>query len=201
MKKNKSSKGSLGTQIENANNGLTSEASSSRTPANDGGTRSEPLGGSAAVTGISFGREPKAAAGSTQSSSSELSAFLQGTLSKGVTGSATSLLSSSGLFDTSGLGAIGSLLSGLGGLFGGGKSQPAPLPAFSLPGSQIQNISVHGDTAAVNTASHSSSSYGQLPDSGSAVATSLGDQSQQIAQAVKTALLQSHSLSDVISEL
>jgi hypothetical protein len=102
------------------------------------------------------------------------------------------------LFSGSGFGVIGSLLSGL---LGGHKSAPAPLTAFTLPESQVQNVTVRGSSASINVAGQlSGHAYGQLP--GVAVSTpSLADQSQQIAQAVKTALLQSHSLADVIGEL
>jgi hypothetical protein len=66
----------------------------------------------------------------------------------------------------------------------------------------VQNISAHGNSAQTNlgTNTQSANTYGKLPDS-AAASQSLADQHQQIAQAVKTALLQSHSLSDVISEL
>ncbi len=168
---------------------------------NSGDTRSSSLQGSTEPKSINFGREPKAAAGQTSSKSSELTGFIQNTLTHGLTGSGSSLFSGSGLLNLSGIGSLGSLASSLAGLFGGGSSTPAPLPAFSLPGSQIQTLTVRSSEAAeVTTVSQPSSSYGQLPDSSSA-ATSLVDQHQQIAQAVKTALLQSHSLSDVISEL
>jgi hypothetical protein len=118
-----------------------------------------------------------------------------------LSGSDSGLLSGSGLFNISGMGSIGSLVSGLVNLFGGDSSKPAPLPSFSLPGSQIQNVAVHGVTAAtIRTSGTTDSTYAQLPDLHNS-GRSLADQSQQIAQAVKTALLQSHSLTDVISEL
>ncbi len=76
-------------------------------------------------------------------------------------------------------GGLGSLLSGIEGLFGGKKSTPQPLVAFQLPASQNQTISIGGQNTGANLQDHSSA----------------------LAHAVKTALLQSSSLNDVIAEI
>lgn len=197
--KKKSNNGALGQQLSS---GLSTVATGRTSVPKSTDVRANSINGPATRTSIAFGKESKAAQGTTStSSSSELSNFLSSTLTRGLTGSSSSVLGSSSVLNASGLGSLGSLVSGLLGLFGGGNSKPAPLPAFSLPGSEIQNIKVRTDTStATGTATQSAGTYGELPDSALS-GSSLANQNQQIAQAVKTALLQSHSLADVITEL
>jgi hypothetical protein len=87
-----------------------------------------------------------------------------------------------------GLGSItglGSIVSSIASLFGGAKKATAPLQEFHLPAGQNLSISVGTSGASGATAN----------------SQSLQDQSTQIAQAVKTALLHSSSLNDVIAEI
>ncbi len=88
-------------------------------------------------------------------------------------------------------------------LFGGGsKTSPPPLVEFKLPNSVSQTVyaSSKGNTAyqgnSVETQSTSIASGNQAPSS-----QPLQYQSAAIAQAVKTALLNSSSLNDVIAEI
>ena len=84
---------------------------------------------------------------------------------------------------------IGSLISGLTNLFGGGESAPATLAAYHLPSSQALTI-VTGNTLSTPSA------YG-----GPAAPSQFEIQSEHIVQSVKQALLNSSALNDVIAEL
>lgn len=98
----------------------------------------------------------------------------------------------------SSIAGLGGLVSGLLGLFGGGKTQPPPLVRFQLPAAQEGNISINGTQS-------SSQVYGSnLQASTSTAETKAPVQStssQQIVQTVKEALLNSSSLNDVIAEI
>jgi hypothetical protein len=90
-----------------------------------------------------------------------------------------------GSFGLGSITGLGSIISGIASLFGGGKKTLAPLQEFHLPAAQNQTMSV-----------------GANGESGTNVTSqSLQDHSAQIAQAVKTALLHSSSLNDVIAEI
>jgi hypothetical protein len=84
---------------------------------------------------------------------------------------------------------IGSLISGLTSLFGGGKTAPPALIAYQLPTSQEQTISTGSSVSTPGV-------YG-----GPLASTPFENQSGQIVQSVKQALLNSSSLNDVIAEL
>jgi len=86
-------------------------------------------------------------------------------------------------------GGISSLISGLTGLFGGGKTAPAALAAYQLPTSQSQTISTGSILAA-------SGLYG-----GPSSPLLSDNQGSHIVQSVKNALLNSSALNDVIAEL
>ena len=156
-------------------------------------TRKLSMGAKTSPTGIHFGRH----ANSKRSSSSSGSAWT-GLLTQTASGSGGSPLSS-GLSSFAG---IGGLFSGIMSLFGGGgKSTPPPLVEFQLPNSISQTMYV---------GSKGSSSYQgnavETPSAAGAVTTGapgnlLQYQSAAIAQAVKTALLNSSSLNDVIAEI
>ncbi len=143
-----------------------------------GGVQSASLNGKNLSTGISFGKVRTTKA--PVSTGTDWTKFLEQAASGGV---ASAFSGSFGLGDVTGI--VGSLVSGISGLLGGNKKSPAPLVAFQLPASQHQTITVGGNGA---------SGTGQT-------SVSMQDQSVQIAQAVKTALLHSSSLNDVISEI
>lgn len=138
---------------------------------------------------IRFGTAPGQRT-TTSSSGSEWSNLLKQTASGGI----TSILGG-------GMG-IGSLVSSIGSLFGGGggKATPPPVVAFQLPRSQEQTLNLtSGGTGSDRTGS---GIYGSAPTGTSgAGGQMLQYQSAQIAQAVKTALLNSSSLNDVIAEI
>jgi hypothetical protein len=104
------------------------------------------------------------------------------------------------------IGGIASIVSGFISLFGGGKSTPPPLVHFEAPALRNQ-IAFVGSAAGPaqwsesGTSAHSASSGGIYASGQEASVQSLQYQSAQIAQAVKHALLNSSSLSDVIAEI
>lgn len=131
-----------------------------------------------AAAGLQFGKAPVQR--TPQSSGTDWAKLLQQSASNGV---ASAFGGSFGLGSITG---IGSIISGIAGLFGGSSKAAPALHAFALPASQNQTISVGVNG---NTQSNSSSTL------------TLQDQNAQVAQAVKTALLHSSSLNDVIGEI
>jgi hypothetical protein len=130
---------------------------------------------------INFGRASRAATRNPSPAPSQLSQFLSGSSSSGLGGTVSQAL---------GFGVgIGSLISGLTSLFGGGKTVPPALVAYQLPTSQSQTITTG---SAVSTPGI----YG-----GPSAASPFENHSGQIVQSVKQALLNSSSLNDVIAEL
>lgn len=112
-----------------------------------------------------------------------------------------------------GIGGLGSLISGIVSLFGGGggKKTPPPLVEFQLPASVDQTVYLssgsktvyagnsveQGSTQSSGAGIYSTGTQGNESSGGQ----SLQYQSTQIAAAVKTALLNSSSLNDVIAEI
>jgi hypothetical protein len=152
-----------------------------------------------AETGIQFGK-PSSSRTST-SASSDLSSLLKTTESSGLSG----LLSGGGLLSgLTGLGGLGSLLSGL---FGGGGSKTIPpLTMFALP-------QVSSETYSIGTRAGSSASGSSSTSASGSSGSTVGQQSSgiysassvagntRIVQAVRTAILSSSSLNDVINEI
>ena len=144
---------------------------------------------SKAPRGISFGHLPSQKS-TTKSSTSIGSKLLQKTVASGLKGIVSSFLGPLGGS------LVGSLISSFSSLFGGAHKTEAPLQAFTLPQPMEANvttgtaISVHGNGQA---------SYGSMPDAASG--QWINEHNREIADAVKAALLQSHSLSDVIGDL
>ena len=155
--------------------------------------------------GLNFGKAPKSAT-SASAAPSSWDKLLKNTLSSGVSGA----LGGGAL---SALGGLGGIVSGIAGLFGGSKKTLQPLTAFQLPDSQNPTIAIGGraggggSLAAVSggTKAGSSPVYGNVQSSlkagGVNGAGTYQYQNQQIAQAVKQALLTSSSLNDVIAEI
>ena len=93
-------------------------------------------------------------------------------------------------------GGLGSLISGITGLFGGGEKKALPpLQLFQLPDAVNQTAHMQSGTStgASGSAVHV---HVQAIDTQSFL-----NRSNDIARAVKTAMLTSHSLNDVVSEL
>jgi hypothetical protein len=156
---------------------------------------------------IQFGKPSQSSSKAASSSGSEWTNLLKQTASGGI---ASAL---SGGFG--GIGGIGSLISGIVNLFGAGsgKTTPPPLVEFQVPNSQQQTVYVsskassvyQGNAVQANGPATGAGVYGktgQRQTSGSSPnAEWVQEQSSQIAQAVKNALLNSSSLNDVIAEI
>jgi hypothetical protein len=183
----------------------TSRTASGSIAASSLGLRSLSVGSSEKLQGIQFGRP---SSNTTPTSSSSGSAW-KSLLSQTASGGLASVLSG-GLSSITGLGG---LISDITSLFGGSsKAAPPPLALFSLPDSIQQTAYVSskgtsvysGDVVEQNTKSSGSSaiytSSGVVSQTAqSAAAAPLN--SAAIAQAVKSALLTSNTLGDVIAEL
>jgi len=176
-------------------------------PASAGDAKTSAMDAKTVPTGINFG-SPSNKTTSTSQSSSEWSNLLQQTASGGV----ASAFGGGGLGSIAGLGG---LIAGIASLFGGGKSTPPPLVEFELPASQTQTVyvssngastyqgSVTQQSSSVKTggAMYISSPTPQPSSPNSSAGQTFQYQSTQIAQAVKTALLNSSSLNDVIADI
>lgn len=148
-----------------------------------------------AKAGIKFGSPSSNKAPSSQGTS-EWANLLEQTASGGI-----SSAFGGGLL--SAIGGLGGLVSSFAGLFGGPQKTQAPLTLFQLPNSQAHtvfvsskatgNASIETNSGGVSGSSNVSSTTGQ--------SQSLQNQSAEIAQAVKQALLNSSSLNDVIAEI
>lgn len=111
----------------------------------------------------------------------------------------------------SGLGGIGSMVSGIMSLFGSGKKSSPAVTAFRLPDSQEHAASIGTTVTYAGNVGQTSSNVlpgGVYSSPGQTQAASsnfdsqwFADNSNNIAQAVKTAMLNSHSLNDVVSEV
>jgi hypothetical protein len=172
----------------------------------DNGVRSESFGGITTPKELSFGkRSSGGTSSSTQTAGNEFTTLLKQTVSGGIVGTLE------GSLGFGGLSGIGSIISGIGNLFGSGKKTPPPLVDFQLPNSQNQTLYTgvnastvyHGGAAeSPNTVQPGSGIYSPAEGNQNAFSAQwLQDQNAQIAQAVKTALLHSSSLADVIAEI
>ena len=155
------------------------------------------------ATGIKFGSPSNSRVSATQSSN-----VVTNLLKQAASGGIGTVLNG-GVASFSGLGG---LVSGLISLFGGGKSTPPPLVEFQLPQSQEQTVyvspkgSTNYEGTAIeqpNTTNPTGGVYAGVSQAGNFAMNgqALQYQSSQIAQAVKTALLNSSSLNDVIAEI
>ena len=136
-------------------------------------TRTAPLSSSLRTKGIEFGTL-SSSKGIASQPGTDWTHLLTQTMSGGL---ASAL---GGSFGLGSIGGLGSIISGIASLFGSAKKSPAPLAQFQLPHSQNATVYIANQT-----------NSGQW----------IQDQSAQIAQAVKTALLHSSSLGDVIADI
>jgi hypothetical protein len=173
-----------------------------------GDTRQSSISGRIALHSIQFGKPSQASSHAPSTSGSEWTNLLHQTASGGIASALSGRLSS--------IGGLGSLISGIVSLFGGGgeKKMSPPLVDFKLPSSQEQTVYVgsKGRNLYQGTVAESAngrvpatgvySNAGQLQTSGSLPnAQWIQEQSGQIAEAVRNALLNSSSLNDVIGEI
>jgi hypothetical protein len=152
--------------------------------------RDNPLQGFSPSSPINFGKpSDRNSLASTSSSGTDWG----GLAKQVVSGGAASLFgsgSANGLF-----GGLGSLVSGITSLFGGSQQKTLPaLTLFQLP--DAVNQTVHMQSAAPAAGNAAVHVHVQAMDTQSFV-----NRSNDIARAVKTAMLNSHSLNDVVSEL
>ena len=183
-----------------------SNAAKTIKPTSSGDTKASTMGAKSVPTGINFG-SPSNNRLSTSQSGSEWANLLTKTASGGVASAFSGGLSS--------IAGLGGLLSGIASLFGGGStSTPPPLVEFQLPSSQTQTVYVSSNgsstyqgsmTEQTSGSNSNGPTYISSPTPQTSSSTSSGQpfqyQSTQIAQAVKTALLNSSSLNDVIAEI
>jgi hypothetical protein len=173
-----------------------------------GDTKHSSISGNVALHSLQFGRPSQASSKAPSTAGSEWTNLLRQTASGGIASALSGGLGS--------IGGLGSLISGIVGLFGGGggKKTPPPLVDFQLPSSQEQTVyvgskgrtvyqgSVAAPTSVPATGVGVYSNAGQLQTSGSSPNPQwIQEQSAQIAEAVKSALLNSSSLNDVIGEI
>jgi hypothetical protein len=148
------------------------------------------------VSGIEFGRPsslPKSVASPSFGATFQK---LAGRVAAG--GFSNALDSNSGPAYLGGLG-LSSLISGITGLFSAGKKkQPAALTLFQLPTSISQTFQVGHSSATAQPQPANSNLHVQLQGLNS---SSTVDHSNEIANAVRTAILNSHALNDVLAEL
>jgi hypothetical protein len=183
---------------------------SGRTTANVGSpkdTRVVSLSFKDIPTGINFGSPSSPNSGSA--SGSQWAKLLEQTATGGAASAAN------GAMGLGAAGGLGSVVSSIFKLFGGGNTAKTlpPLVEFKLPNPESQTTYVssggsrtYGDNS-VETPSVSKTgaaiytNSGQITASSSSSSSNFVNQSAQIAQAVKNALLTSSSLNDVISEI
>ena len=160
-------------------------------PPTAGDTKTLSFSAKTVATGINFG-SPSSTRTSTSQSGSEWTSLLTQTASGGPASALGGLGSIAGL---------GGIIAGIASLFGGGgKSTPPPLVQFQLPASQTQTVYVSSNTPTTGGSTYTSSPTPQASNS-SSNGQAFQYQSTQIAQAVKTALLNSNTLGDVIAEI
>ena len=206
MKKSNNSLNSLMKQLGQSGNRAQSLTDLTRAVTLPGSRSSRPAGskdqtrtsisGPKLATGIDFGRAP------VTKTSASTGTDWKGLINQAASGGIASAFGGGSLL--SNFTGLGSLVSGITSLFGGGKKTLPPLVGFQLPASQNETLYVGKQTTAysgvaeVGVSQQQGNGSYQAPSSG---AQTTQDQSMQIAQAVKTALLHSSSLNDVIAEI
>ncbi|MDQ2776228.1 MAG: hypothetical protein M3Y57_15120 [Acidobacteriota bacterium] len=185
---------------------LVNQAGRSLKVSRDNEMKSQSFGGITNAKETVFGKPSSSgASSSTQTRGNEFSSLLKQKTSSGIVGALE------GSLGFGGLSGIGSIISGIANLFGSGKKTPPPLVEFQLPNSQNQTLYTGAHTSMLVQGSATQSPNTTQPGSGiynstemnqnSSDAQWLQDQNGQIAHAVKTALLHSSSLADVIAEI
>jgi hypothetical protein len=153
------------------------------------GTKRTSISGFKPSAGLTFGRPSSSQALYPTSSSS---GFDWANLGKQLSsGNGLAGMLSNGLAS---FGGIGSLVSGISHLFGGGQKTLPALQLFQLP--DAVNQTVHINNTNGGASSPSINVHVQALDSQSFIT-----RSNDIAKAVKSAMLNSHSLNDVVAEI
>jgi len=143
--------------------------------------------------GINFGKAPNSATLAPNSSSS---GGWQKYASQLASGGAASILTGSYGAGTFGGFGLAPIVSGILGLLGSKHKNPPVLQPFSLPGASHQTVHLGGGNSSASGPSSVVHVHVKAMDS-----QSFMDRSNEIANAVKSAMLNSHSLNDVVSEV
>lgn len=162
------------------------------------GSRALSLTAKDTLTGIKFGSPSSSnATGTTKSRTTDWERLLQHTASRGLSSAMK------GTFSLADLGGIGTAISSLFKVFGGGKSANPlpPLVEFALPNPVAQTVYVNAGVSGTDSASLRTNRGIYRTTGNEAGASAPVFNASQIAQAVKHALLTSSSLNDVISEI
>ncbi|MGA8026578.1 MAG: hypothetical protein WB992_05490 [Bryobacteraceae bacterium] len=162
---------------------------------NSADSKAVSIGGSVLAKSIKFGNPS-----STRTAASQTGSALSNLLTQTASGGISSVLGG----ELSSIGGLGSLLSGILGLFGsGGKKTLPALVEFQLPASQDQTayVNTNGNTNSQGGAVGAGGVTAPVPSNSASSTQAPQLQSAQIAQAVKIALLNSSSLNDVIAEI
>ena len=163
---------------------------------NSSGTTRQKFSDTARMTGaIRFGRPSSLGVPKVQASAGSIFQKLSGEAASG--GLANMLASNSGPSYFHGIG-LSSLISGIASLLGGSKKKQAPLTLFQLPSSISQTVEMRNPNAPAAAASANPTVHVNVQALSS---SSILDHSNEIAKAVKSAILNSHALNDVIAEL
>ena len=187
------SKSGLGTNLSSQSSG--DGTTRNLRPSSGGEMKSLGFGSGTFARGLSFGRASAGASSVKNTSGNELSTLLRQTASGGL---ASTLGGSFGLGSISG---IGSIIAGISSLFGGGTKSVAPLTKFELPAVQNATVYVSKENTPNSQGEPPSGMYSvQTEESGPGVQW-IQDNAIHIAQAVRSALLNSSSLHDVIAEI
>ncbi len=205
MKKNNNNLGGLIKQLGQSRNrtspvaDLTRAAalpsqSATRPTASKDSTRTA-LAGTKLANGIDFGKAP-----ANPRASSSSGTDWKGLLNQAASGGIASAFGCGSLLSS--FTGIGSIVSEITSLFSGGKKTLPPLVGFQLPQSVNEALYVGRQTTTYSGMAEVSSPPQQAAGLyATPAANAQQDQSMQIAQAVKTALLHSSSLNDVIAEI
>lgn len=171
-----------------------SSSSTSQTikPPSLGDLKTLSMSGRDTAVPINFGRPANSRTGTTKSTST-LTSLLTQSASGGLGSALTNGLSS--------IAGLGGLFSSISRLFGGAKSTPPPLVDFQLPNTVSQTISVSSKSSTANHGIRVEQPSTSGPNGSSNISQQMQYQSAAIAQAVKTAILNSSSLNDVIAEI
>jgi hypothetical protein len=152
------------------------------------GSKRTNISGFKPSAGLTFGKPSSSQALNPTSSSS---GFNWGSLGKELSsGNGLAGMLSSGLAS---FGGIGSLVSGISHLFGGGQKSLPALQLFQLPDAVNRTVHINSANGA---SSPSINVHVQALDSQSFIT-----RSNDIAKAVKSAMLNSHSLNNVVAEI
>ena len=199
--------------VGGVNDGANATSSGSLSPGAQRDLKSVSLLTKTSLTGIQFG-SPSSSNSASAGSSSGGSGWAS-LLGQTTSGSGLASLFTSGLASLGKIGSIGSMVSGIADLFGGGGKPTLPdLVRFQLPTSQEQTIYVGSQGITAYQGNSVQQAVTTQPSGGTYGASGQGqsappnadpqwflDNSNHIAQAVKNAMLNSSSINDVVSEV